>query len=489
MSLLSPGKKISSLWEVQADGSNLHPVLPGWKTNAMQCCGDWTRDGRYYIFEVQPSAGTIDLWAVRDSPRLFRRDSEPVQLTNGPLWYTDPVTSPEGDRVFANGALLQGELVRYDTQARQFVPYLSGVSAGEADFSPDGQWIVYVSYPDLTLWRSHLDGSQRMQLTFPPITATLPRWSPDGKQIAYIGLEEGKQWKVYLISPDGGSSRELLPQDRQENDVTWSPDAKQVAFARPSYGIDLGELEIQTYDLATRQASTVPGSRGLFSPRWSPDGRHLAALSSDSKKLMLFDFEIRKWTDWLRAEDGTVGYPVWSKDGKSIYIERFYASGAFPAQAHAGRVAIKTVSFLERTVSLRRVVGNLVGRGSRRKRARRARHQFARDLRARSSVALGAAVGHRQMLPTKCSRAGQWQAGQNVFTESGRLIAESGFLASRGQAAVVGDRDAEVFVGIYWGVVDADFVVKVRSGGASAFSHIANHVAAVNRLPGGDGIS
>ena len=326
MTLLPPGKNISSLWDMQTDGSNLHPVLPGWKTTAMQCCGDWTRDGRYYIFEVQPSAGTIDLWAVRDSPRLFRRASEPVQLTNGPLWYTDPVASPEGDRIFANGALLQGELVRYDTQARQFVPYLSGVSAGEADFSPDGQWIVYVSYPDLTLWRSHLDGSQRMQLTFPPITATLPRWSPDGKQIAYIGLEDGKPWKVYLIAPDGGSSQELLPQDRQENDVTWSPDAKQVAFARPSYGMDLGELEIQTYDLATRQTSTVPGSRGLFSPRWSPDGRHLAALSSDSKKLMLFDFETRKWTDWLRAEDGTVGYPVWSKDGKSIYIERFYAA-------------------------------------------------------------------------------------------------------------------------------------------------------------------
>jgi serine/threonine protein kinase/Tol biopolymer transport system component len=242
MSLLSPGKNISSLWEMRADGSNLHPVLPGWKTSAMQCCGNWTRDGRYYIFEVQPSTGTIDLWAVRDSPRLFRRGSEPVQLTNGPLWYTDPVASPEGNRIFANGALLQGELVQYDPQTRQFVPYLSGVSAGEADFSPDGQWIVYVSYPDLTLWRSHLDGSQRMQLTFPPITATLPRWSPDGKQIAYIGLEEGKQWKVYLISADGGSSQELLPQDRQENDVTWSPDAKQIAFARPSTAWTSGNL-------------------------------------------------------------------------------------------------------------------------------------------------------------------------------------------------------------------------------------------------------
>ncbi len=326
LTLQPPGKNVSSIWEMRADGSDPHPLLPGWKPTALQCCGDWTRDGRYYVFQVQAPGGTVDLWAVRDSRRWFHRTPEPVQLTTGPLWYMDPVSSPAGNSIFANGALLQGELVRYDSQSRQFVPYLSGVSAGEADFSPDGQWIVYVSYPDLTLWRARTDGSQRMQLTYPPMSATLPRWSPDGKQIAYIGMEAGRLWKIFLISPQGGSSQELLPQDRQENDVTWSPDAKQIAFARPSYGMDMGELEIQVFDLTTHQASSIRGSRGLFSPRWSPDGRYLAALSSDSKKLMLFDFSTRQWSDWLRAEDGTVGYPVWARDSKSIYIERFYAA-------------------------------------------------------------------------------------------------------------------------------------------------------------------
>lgn len=329
LSLQPPGKSSSSLWEMQADGSDLHPLFPGWKTNAAMCCGDWTSDGRYYIFEVQLPGGTIDLWAMRDATSPFHRKPEPVQLTTGPLWYTDVVSSPDSKRIFANGALLQGELVRYDSPSRQFVPYLSGVSAGEADFSPDGQWIVYVSYPDLTLWRCRTDGSQRMQLTYWPFSATLPRWSPDGKQIAYVGTEEHKRWKIFLISPEGGTPQELSPQDSPENDPTWSPDGKQIAFARPSYGMDLGELEIQIFDLSQRQATTVPGSRGLFSPRWSPDGRYLAALSSDSKKLMLFDFRTKQWSDWLRAEDGTVGYPVWARDSKSIYVERFF--GAEPS--------------------------------------------------------------------------------------------------------------------------------------------------------------
>jgi eukaryotic-like serine/threonine-protein kinase len=320
--LFPPGKNISSLWEMKADGSDLHPLFPGWKSDAMVCCGDWSNDGRYYVFEVQATSGSDDLWAVRDTGRSLLRKSEPVQLTSGPVWYSNAVFSAEGNRIFVNGILLQGELVRYDSHSRQFVSYLSGVSAGEADFSPDGQWIVYVSYPELTLWRARTDGLEKRQLTFWPFYATLPRWSPDGKQIAFVGTETGRAWKIYLVSAQGGSPQELLPQDRAEGDATWSSDGQRIAFGRQSYGLDLGELAIQIFDRVTQQSHTVPGSNGLFSPRWSPDGRYLAALSSDSKSLMLFDFSSGVWSTWLHVEDGTISYPLWARDGKSIYIGR-----------------------------------------------------------------------------------------------------------------------------------------------------------------------
>jgi serine/threonine protein kinase len=86
LTLKPTGNNISSLWEMKPDGSDLHPVFPGWKTDAMVCCGDWTRDGRYYIFEVQPSTGTKDLWAVSESHRPFHGNPAPAQLTTGPLW-------------------------------------------------------------------------------------------------------------------------------------------------------------------------------------------------------------------------------------------------------------------------------------------------------------------------------------------------------------------------------------------------------------------
>jgi Tol biopolymer transport system component len=181
-------------------------------------------------------------------------------------------------------------------------------------------------YPELTLWRARINGTEKTQLTYWPLYATLPRWSPDGKQIAFIGTEPGKAWKIYLVPPQGGTPQELRPEDREENDASWSPDSNRVAYGRRSYGVDLGGLDIEVFDRTTRQASVIPGSHGLFSPRWSPDGRHLAALSTDSRSLMLYDFDTNQWVVWLQTEDGTIGYPVWAKDGKSIYLERYLSA-------------------------------------------------------------------------------------------------------------------------------------------------------------------
>jgi hypothetical protein len=61
-------------------------------------------------------------------------------------------------------------------------------------------------------------------------------------------------------------------------------------------------------DLKTRQVSTIPGSEGLFSDRWSPDGRFLAAIvGTEQSKLMIFDFQTQKWTEWA-THAGVIGF-------------------------------------------------------------------------------------------------------------------------------------------------------------------------------------
>jgi len=88
---------------------------------------------------------------------------------------------------------------------------MGGISATDLAFSADGQWVAYVSVPEGILWRSKIDGSQRLQLTEPPIRSGLPRWSPDGKQLVFMGRTSNTNWRAYLIASEGGATRELLP--------------------------------------------------------------------------------------------------------------------------------------------------------------------------------------------------------------------------------------------------------------------------------------
>jgi len=215
------------------------------------------------------------------------------------------------------GALARGELTRYDTKSATFAPFLSGISADSVSFSSDGQWVVYVSFPDGTLWKSRSDGSQRIQLTYPPFTALLPSWSPDGRQIAFEGLLPGQKWKLYIIDLNGGTPRELLPEDPSDKlDATWSADGTRIAFGGSPADPN---SSIRVIDLNSNQVSTLPGSKGLFSPHWSRDGRYLAALPFASSSLMLFDFASQKWEEIAKINPG---FANWSKNGDYIYFLR-----------------------------------------------------------------------------------------------------------------------------------------------------------------------
>jgi eukaryotic-like serine/threonine-protein kinase len=204
--------------------------MPGWNNPARECCGKWTPDGRYFVFVSTNSKGT-NLWALPERAALLRRGSAvPTQLTTGPLIFSDPLLSQDGSKVFVIGTQPRGELIRYDARSKQFLPFLSGMSASELDFSKDGEWITYVAYPDYSLWRSRPDGSDRLQLTYPPLEAHLPRWSPDGKQITFIAVR-GDKWKIFFVSSQGDTAQELLPADNDnEADPVFAPDGTQLAF-------------------------------------------------------------------------------------------------------------------------------------------------------------------------------------------------------------------------------------------------------------------
>ena len=306
-------------WEVSADGTNLHRLLGGWHNPPDECCGKWTADGKYFVFQSRNQ-----IWALAGRGTLLHPEPRLVQLTSSPLTLSSPLPSKDGKKLFVVGQGYRGELMRYDSKSGSFSPFLGGISAEYLDFSRDGQWVAYASYPEGTLWRCRRDGSDRLQMTYPPVYAVVPRWSPDGKTIIFFEFSTSDSpARVFEVSADGGSPRQLMPDDpRQQLDPNWSPEGSRIVFGGESNNT---ASAIRILDLASRQISDLPDSLGLFSPRWSPNGRYIAAFSSDSVRLVLFDFETQKWSD---LATGSLGWLNWSKDSQYIYVLDYRGSGA-----------------------------------------------------------------------------------------------------------------------------------------------------------------
>lgn len=299
-------------WEVSSAGTDLHRLMEGLHDPPDECCGRWTADGKYFVFQSRSQ-----IWALPQSTGWFHSSSKPIALTSSPLALSTPLPSRDGKKLFVTGQNFRGELMRYDSKSGGFAPFLGGISAEYISFSKDGQHVAYVSYPEGTLWRSKVDGSERQQLTYPPSYVVLPRWSPDGKKIVFFefAASSDKPARIYEISAGGGSPRPLMPEDRQQQlDPNWSPDGSKIVFAGESND---PLSAIRVLDLATRQISSLPQSQGDFSPRWSPDGRYISAFSADSTRLLLFDVNTQKWTE---LATGSLGWLNWSQDGNYVYV-------------------------------------------------------------------------------------------------------------------------------------------------------------------------
>jgi DNA-binding winged helix-turn-helix (wHTH) protein/Tol biopolymer transport system component len=326
---------LNAIWEASSDGSRLHPLLAGWNSPSTETgWGDWTVDGRYFIF-ASVQEGKNEIWAIRETrDYLHKFPHSPVLLSTGPAQLIRPRLSVDGKRLFVISLQNKGDLFRFDSASSRFVPFLVGLSAHRLSFSNDGKWMTYVTYPDGELWRSRVDGTDKLRLTFAPVHADLPRWSPDGARIVFVDKQGGRPGDMYLVPASGGDPQRLLPAGMSGSNPDWSPDGKSIAFGpQPTFpaaptaagGTALAGAAIHVLDVSTGSISELPDSTGLYWPRWSTDGRCLAALSIDTHRLMLFDTQVRKWT---QIEGGaTLHNPLWSRDGKILYYQDLGAPG------------------------------------------------------------------------------------------------------------------------------------------------------------------
>ena len=333
------------LAEAAADGSGFHEIMRGTKHDPVRCAV-WTPDGKYLFARVREN-----IWLLPMKPGFFARLRTPVQITNGPLFYLRPSPSRDGKHIFAVGMKRRGELVRYDTNSKQFTPFLSGISAIHPSFSHDGQWVAYLSYPDLTLWRSRADGTERLQLTSPPMEVQYPSISPDGTKVAFATHEE-----LHVINMDGTSQREITREKRNLPVPAWSPDGNSLVFdgdIEEKHEDERISLQLKTIDLRNGRLSVIASAKGLGSALWiSPDT--IIAGNEDQTKLLMLELSSGKLTQLV---SGIIVDWATSPDRKYLY----YTTGGAEPKAMRIRLADHNTEELASLKGLRRALDPILG--------------------------------------------------------------------------------------------------------------------------------
>ncbi len=212
-----------SLWEVDRDGNGLRCLSSGLLSGLGGSYGLWTPNGEYLIAQSLCGGHSMPS-AVRLSSGPFDRHAgQPACLGFGPLDLAVWAISPDSARLFGMGyAAKPPQMEEYDIHAREFKRFLPNIPAEYADFSRDGQRIAYVKGGTgaSTLWISQIDGSHKVQITTPPLWVMLPRWSPDGRWIAFMGKVPGQAWRVRVVSVGGGAYAPVTSVNNEEGAPT-----------------------------------------------------------------------------------------------------------------------------------------------------------------------------------------------------------------------------------------------------------------------------
>lgn len=308
----------SAIFEADANGTNLHPLLPDWEKEPQQCCGRWAPDGRFYAFVSHNHEGSQGIWLLAESHASLVKPVPQVLLKAGAVVFDQPAPSRDSRHLFVFGSNERQQYALYDPHTGATQGMFAG--SGEArwvSFSPDGTWAVCVN--DVSeMWRSNIDSAQRMMLVPASFHPRLPRISPDGKQIVFQGFQSANEpWGLYTVSATGGLPVRLDAGQASASAPEWSPDGGKIAYA--SSAGDGGSPTLFILQLATHSSTKLTGSEGLFRTFWSPDSRYLIGASDDGSQLRLFDWSTHNWQ--TLAAGKLFGSPAWSPDSRFVYVQ------------------------------------------------------------------------------------------------------------------------------------------------------------------------
>lgn len=279
------------IYVVEADGTGLRVLVQGEGEDHLNPL--WSPDGAKLVFEVFPTDSEFshDLWVVNAD------GTDRTQLTQ------------------------------------------AGAEDCCASWSPDGQWLAYVSYQDFTqglfdstLYAVRADGSKVIQLTDGKALDAEPSWSPKGNQIAFSSDRTGSS-EIYVMDSDGSKVQRLTHDGRGNRSPIWSPDGQQLAFLKES-----APLSAELWVIGVDGADAQRVSEGLTvgNPYWHPSGTHLSfdgddALRPETSARNVFSVQLPglpplKLTNINDGEGYAFNGP-WSGDGRFLIVEMGVSTG------------------------------------------------------------------------------------------------------------------------------------------------------------------
>lgn len=316
--LRNPTTFETSAWEMEVGPSYEFRSMSRFDLPIRDCCGVWVDTPDYEFF----ATGDDHVLVVPQKKGRWRQMQPKTVRLSSVGTVSELVPDPRTSRLFVIGtAPGRGELLRFEPFSRSFSPFLSGVPALYPDISRDGGWMTYRALDRPSLWIVRTDGNEKKELisegSFADIE--LPRWSADATQIAFNARRSGGPWRIYVVQRTGGNPREVSSNDDNQGAPTWSPDGKWLAYGNVACA-ESHTCAIHRVELDTGIVDTLPGSNGLRTARWSPDGHYIAALRPDRHQLLLFDL---KRQNWAIISDSVAGDDLsWSQDSRYLYTVR-----------------------------------------------------------------------------------------------------------------------------------------------------------------------